>query len=167
MDLQYYGGGRYDTLSEIIGGPKTPAIGFSFGIERIMNMIKEDDELLSKINKEGNNIYIVTIPAEKDDSESDLKKLNRKINKYAMEIAKIFRENSYKTMLNINSRSFNAQMKHANKIKANYVIIIGSEEFNNRKLNIKNMNSGKQLELQFNDIESSNNLNNIMIELNK
>ncbi len=44
-------------------------------------------------------------------------------------------------------RSVKAQMKYANKIGARHTVILGADELTNNKANIKNMETGEQVEL--------------------
>ena len=69
-------------------------------------------------------------------------------NKYDLDAMKL--ANSLREWLsvetNISSRSFNAQMKYANKIDAEYIIVLGEDEINNKECKIKNMKTGKEIQ---------------------
>ena len=67
----------------------------------------------------------------------------------AMKLANDLRDN-ISVQTNISSRSFNAQMKYANKINALYTIVIGEDEVNNNKCKIKNMKNGEEIEIELN-----------------
>ena len=62
----------------------------------------------------------------------------------AIKIAKGLRE-WLNVQTNIASRSFNAQMKYANKINSEYLIVLGEDEIKNKTCKIKNMKSGEEL----------------------
>ena len=66
-----------------------------------------------------------------------------------MQLANDLRDN-ISVQTNISSRSFNAQMKYANKINALYTIVIGEDEVNNKKCKIKNMANGEETEIELN-----------------
>lgn len=119
-------GGRYDGLVKELGGQDTPAIGFAAGEERLISLISDEDVYKSQVD-----MYIVSME-DKFDIE-------------AMKIANGLRE-YLNVQTNISSRSFNAQMKYANKINTEYLIVLGEDEINNKKCKIKNMNSGKEFE---------------------
>ena len=119
-------GGRYDGLVKELGGQDTPAIGFAAGEERLISLISDEDIYKSQVD-----MYIVSI-----DDKFDIE---------AMKIANGLRE-WLNVQTNISSRSFNAQMKYANKINAEYLIVLGEDEIKNKKCKIKNMNSGKEFE---------------------
>lgn len=117
-------GGRYDGLVKELGGQDTPAIGFAAGEERIISLISDEDIYKSQVD-----MYIVSME-DRFDTE-------------AMKIANKLRE-WLNVQTNISSRSFNAQMKYANKINAEYLIVLGEDEINKKKCKIKNMNTGKE-----------------------
>ena len=119
-------GGRYDGLVKELGGMPTPAVGFAAGEERLISLIKEEN-----VYKENLDLYIVSME-EKYDIE-------------AMKLAKDLRE-YLSVQTNISSRSFNAQMKYANKINAEYVVVLGEDEIKNKKCKVKNMTLGKEVE---------------------
>ena len=119
-------GGRYDGLVEELGGQPTPAVGFAAGEERLISLIDE-----KSICKEPLDFYIASME-EKYDIES-------------MKLANGLRE-YVSVQTNISSRSFNAQMKYANKINAEYLIVLGEDEIKNNKCKIKCMSTGKEVE---------------------
>ncbi len=118
------GGGRYDKLTEILSNTLTPAIGFAAGIERISLLL--DENLLPK-KKE--MVYIVYFEKTKD---------------YLFDILEILRKNDIYTEYEYEVKSFNAQMKKANKLNASKVIILGEEEINNNTVAIKDFSTGEQ-----------------------
>ncbi len=126
-------GGRYDGLVKELGGIDTPAFGFAAGEERLISLIPQED-----LQDEQLEFYIVSME-EKYDIE-------------AMKIANELRE-YFSVQTNISSRSFNAQMKYANKINAQYTIVIGENEIRSKKCKIKEMKTGKEVESKL-DVES-------------
>lgn len=123
-------GGRYDGLVKELGGPDTPAVGFAAGEERLLSLIPDED-----INDLPIELYITSMGEEYDLT--------------AMKLANDLRDN-ISVQTNISSRSFNAQMKYANKINALYTIVIGEDEVNNKKCKIKNMKNGEEIEIELN-----------------
>lgn len=124
------GGGRYDGLIEEFGGDKMPAIGFGLGIERLLLRL---DELNVQIQKDGSpRLYIVPL--------GDLAK--KEALKLVLDLRKsgIFAETDYM------GRGLKPQMKYADKIGAEFVIVLGDDEINTGKVRIKNMQSGQQTE---------------------
>ena len=123
-------GGRYDGLVKELGGPDTPAVGFAAGEERLLSLIPDED-----INDLSTEVYITS--------------MGEKYDLTAMKLANDLRDN-ISVQTNISSRSFNAQMKYANKINALYTIVIGEDEVNNNKCKIKNMKNGEEIEIELN-----------------
>ena len=122
-------GGRYDGLVKELGGQPTPAIGFAAGEERLLSLLKNSEN----IDYAPLEICIVSL-----DEKYDLD---------AMKLAEELRE-YYSVQTNISSRSFNAQMKYANKINAEYVIVLGEDEINNKKCKVKNMKTSEEKEVK-------------------
>ena len=129
------GGGRYDGLVKELGGIDTPAVGFGMGEERLISLVAKNKDL-KDINTE---IYIATMGEE-----------NQIIK--ALQLASELRE--YLVVeTDINSRSFNAQLKYANKIGTDNLLVIGEEELNSNSAKIKNMKTGKEFNVELNGNE--------------
>ena len=126
------GGGRYDRLLEILGNAKVPAIGFAAGMERIAMLM---DETLIE-NKE-EKIFVIYFNDTQD---------------YFVKIISKLRENGIKINFDYNPKSFGAQMKKANKINAEYVLILGEEEQNKNVITMKKFSTGEQKEYTFEEI---------------
>lgn len=117
-------GGRYDKLLEIIGSADTPGIGFAAGIERIAMLI--DENLIKKDEKK---VFAVYFDETKD---------------YFVKTINQLRKNGIKIDFEYNPKSFGAQMKKANKIKADYVIILGEDEEKENVITLKEFSTGNQ-----------------------
>jgi histidyl-tRNA synthetase len=127
------GGGRYDDMVELFGGPSIPAIGFACGMERIL-LAMEKEGNIGKQNKKL-QCYIAT--------------MDEKTNKAGFLLMGKLRNldlNCEKDYLN---RSLKAQMKDANKLNAQFVIIIGTEELNTNQATLKRMSDGLQKRIKF------------------
>ena len=117
-------GGRYDRLLEILDNVKIPAIGFAAGMERIAMLM--DENLIG--NKE-NGVYIVYF----DDTKE-----------YFIKTLEELRKNDIRASFDYNPKSFGAQMKKANKINAEYVLILGEEEQKENVVTLKKFSTGEQ-----------------------
>ena len=117
-------GGRYDRLLEILDNVKIPAIGFAAGMERIAMLM--DENLIE--NKE-HGVYIVYF----DDTKE-----------YFIKTLEELRKNDIKASFDYNPKSFGAQMKKANKINAEYVLILGEEEQKENVVTLKKFSTGEQ-----------------------
>lgn len=117
-------GGRYDRLLEILDNVKIPAIGFAAGMERIAMLM--DENLIE--NKE-HGVYIVYF----DDTKE-----------YFIKTLEELRKNDIKASFDYNPKSFGAQMKKANKINAEYVLILGEDEQKENVVTLKKFSIGEQ-----------------------
>ena len=117
-------GGRYDRLLEILDNVKIPAIGFAAGMERIAMLM--DENLIE--NKE-HGMYIVYF----DDTKE-----------YFIKTLEELRKNDIKASFDYNPKSFGAQMKKANKINAEYVLILGEDEQKENAVTLKKFSTGEQ-----------------------
>ena len=117
-------GGRYDRLLEILDNVKIPAIGFAAGMERIAMLM--DEKLVE--NKE-HGVYVVYF----DDTKE-----------YFIKTLEELRKNDIKASFDYNPKSFGAQMKKANKINAEYVLILGEDEQKENVVTLKRFSTGEQ-----------------------
>ena len=131
--LTVLGGGRYDGLVEEFGGEKTPAVGFATGVERLMEMYIENNNVEEyKVP----DIYILSSGEEE--------------NKKSILIAESLRKNNFYVEKDIFERSFKAQLKYANKIGAKKMLVIGESELQTGKAKLKDMNTGEEKEIDLN-----------------
>ncbi len=125
------GGGRYDGLISQMGGPKVPSLGFAMGIERLM-MVLESQKTELPCDADC-NLYIATMG-----ENAQLK---------ATELVNSLRADGFKAQTDICGRSLKAQMKYADKIGAEYTLVLGDDELENKKANIKKMSTGELFEV--------------------
>ena len=126
------GGGRYDGLVSSLGGPELPGIGFGMGITRLILAMREAG--LDNIEGAKPKLYIAAM------GESAMLK--------ALSIAERLREEGVYAECDVVGRSLKAQMKYANKISAEYTLIVGDSEIESGKAQLRNMQSGEQTEVE-------------------
>lgn len=126
------GGGRYDGLFQQLGGKSTPAVGFAMGVERLILILEAMNAF--KDVKSDCDVYVICANNELFDS--------------ALLIAEKLRALSYTVFIDLQKRSFKAQMREADKLSSKYCIIIGEEEHNRNTVLIKNMTTGEQAEIK-------------------
>lgn len=129
-------GGRYDNLVSDLGGPKTGAVGFAAGIERIVEVLKN-----SKSEEEVIKRRLVFVCA-----------LGEQAKDKAFSILALLRARGITSDMDFQSRSLKAQMRYADKLNARFVIIIGDEEIQKDAAIIKDMQEGTQEEVVFDKI---------------
>ena len=127
------GGGRYDELVENLGGKPTPGIGFAAGIERLLLASRSEHK------PENIQIYIVGIG---DSVRATL-----------ITMAENLRKNNFKTSFDYLRRSMKAQMREANKLGAQYAIILGEDELKDKSVIIKDLSTSDQEKIALDLVE--------------
>ena len=120
------GGGRYDNMiGEFIGdGKKYPAVGVSFGLDVIFEILKEKMTKLSNID-----VYIIP--------------MNNNIT--ALKIANELRQKDIKVEIEMNNLKLKKALNSANETQIPLVIILGENELKENKLIIKDMRNNFQI----------------------
>ena len=116
------GGGRYDGLLKVIGGPDIPGVGWAAGIERIIM-------LMDKPTDKEKIVHLIII--------------NEQHKKYGLKIANQLRDSGIKIYFDY-KYNLKKSLALANQLNSEYAIIIGEEEFANNTCSIKNLNQNIQ-----------------------
>jgi histidyl-tRNA synthetase len=119
-------GGRYDKLVSEFGGPETPAVGFALGMERIIELRKESEELELPVP----HVFIATIG---DEAERE-----------SVRLADMLRKSGIWVELGDSDNSLKSQMRRADRLSARYVFIIGDDEVRAQKLKWKKLSDSTQ-----------------------
>lgn len=131
------GGGRYDNLvHEIDGKQDIAAAGFGMGLERILYFL--DKEGIELAQEEPVTVYVGI--------------LGKEARAKAYEIVNQIRNKGVIAETDYMDRSVKAQMKYANKIGAQYTVIIGADELEAGCANVKQMETGEQTQVQLSEI---------------
>ncbi len=128
------GGGRYDGMTEQLGGASYPGIGFAMGLERLMLLL--DD---AEITKPVAELYIAP--------------MGERAKIAAATIAQKLINQGVCAEYDIMGRSLKAQMKYANKKGAALTMVVGDNELDTGVCKIKNMNSGIETEIQISKLD--------------
>lgn len=121
------GGGRYDGLVEQLDGPKLGGIGFGMGLTRLALALKT-------LAGEGKT----TLPVNASPALY-IAPMGEKAAVYALATVEKLRNKGIYAECDIASRSLKAQMKYADKIGAEYVLVVGDNELESGKALLKNM----------------------------
>ncbi len=130
------GGGRYDLLVEELGGKNTPAIGFAAGMERFMLVLKMQKSL--KCDEKKLNLFVAT--------------LGEEAKSFALKLIRDLRRKNVTCETDYLQRSLKAQMREANRQKAEKVLIIGEEEMKKGKAILRDMRSGEQTAIRLTEV---------------
>jgi histidyl-tRNA synthetase len=123
------GGGRYDRLIEQLGGPPTPASGWAAGVERMLLAAAE-----MPTHRSLTDLYVALATS---DGGPD-----------GFQLAREARRAGLSAQLELAGRSLKGQLKHADRIGARYVAIIGDDG----ATSLRNMESGEQREIEIGDV---------------
>ena len=123
------GGGRYDKLVEFLGGRATPGIGFAIGIERLLELVKMQD----------NEKDIIYLGALSDKALNSLTKVA------------ITKRKSTKTFIEYTPRSFGKHFKIAEKQGASIIALIGENELNDGTIYTKNIKTNEEKTIKLED----------------
>ena len=123
------GGGRYDDLTGLFGVPNIPGVGISFGVDRIYDVMEE-------LNLFPEDVHIGTQVLFFNLGEEECK--------VAFGLMQQLRHKNTRCELYHETVKFDKQFKYAEKKNIPYVVIIGSKELENRNCVIKELKTGKQ-----------------------
>lgn len=123
------GGGRYNCLIEQIGGKMTPAIGFAGGFERLLLALEE--EKINFVEEPKPDAYFVCI--------------GENVRLQILPYLNSLRTMGLKVEYEPDKNSLKAQLKAADACGARFAIIIGEDELANKKVNIKDLQTGEQI----------------------
>ena len=116
------GGGRYNNLVDTLGGPKTPAVGFASGLDRLIQAL-DLEEVTLPING-GLDVFVMYV--------SDTEK------KFSLSLVQELRMNGFKVDTEYTSKSLKAQFKQADRLNSKFLIILNDEDLKNDEITIKN-----------------------------
>lgn len=125
------GGGRYDDLAEMLGGPPTPGIGFAGGMERLILVLEEREN--ASQDRKRLDLFFVTL----GDNGRVL----------ALKLAKALRQQGISVDLDYRARALRKQMSYADQLGARYLLVFGEEEVASKKGKLKRMDSGEEREV--------------------
>lgn len=117
-NLALGGGGRYNNLVKELDGPETPAVGFACGIERIINILSEKEEIINNID-----VFIMAINTE-EKMHANIIMQNLRLNGVSVETDYL-------------NKGLKSQFKDADKYMAKNLIILNSEDLKKGLVNVK------------------------------
>jgi histidyl-tRNA synthetase len=129
------GGGRYSNLIKEIGGNDCSCIGFGLGVERVMNVMIEQ------------NIYI-------DDYGVDIfvAKIDDSVEEESFELIHSLRKNDFSVTSDFSKNKLSSLFSIAEKCKAKYIVIVGKKDIENGVFTVKNQKTLKQEIIKKNEI---------------
>ena len=120
------GGGRYDKMiGDFLGKGNYPAVGISFGLDRIYDAYIEKNK---EEQKTVTQVYIIPINTFNE----------------SLKIAEELRNEGVKVDIDLAGKGPSKNLKYANSLSIPYVLFIGEEELKQNKVKLKDMNTGKE-----------------------
>ncbi|WP_337020149.1 histidine--tRNA ligase [Oceanobacillus massiliensis] len=131
------GGGRYNGLIEELGGPDTPGIGFGMGLERLLMALEAEN---------------IEIPADDDLDCFVVAMGSAAVEKAAARLVHELRMSGIQVDKDYQGRKMKGQFKAADRSRSRYVLVLGEDELEKQVINVKEMETGEQVEIPLNDI---------------
>jgi histidyl-tRNA synthetase len=122
------GGGRYDGLIQLLGGPQVPSSGFGTGIERIIQVMQKQNVALPA--SPSPILYLIPMGEE---AKNVCFKLTHQL-----------REEHLPVEMDFTGRKLNKSMQYANQIKARFVAVVGEDELASQQVDLKDMLTGEK-----------------------
>jgi histidyl-tRNA synthetase len=130
------GGGRYDGLAEVLGGPPTPGVGFALGLDRLLVALREEGAPLP--GPLGLACFVVTIGQEASEVGA---RLVDDLRNAGIPAAIAFEE-----------RPLKAQLRMADRTGASYAAIVGEREVTSATAILKRLSDGEQEQVPIGDV---------------
>ena len=126
-------GGRYENLADYYTDKNLPGVGISIGLTRLFYKLNE----LQLIKAEQKSISQLLIIPMLEELEKPIK------------LASELRNLNIKTEIYLSDKKLKTKMKYADKLQIPFIIVIGEDEIQNNKVKIKNMQTGEEIETDF------------------
>ncbi|MEK6957626.1 MAG: histidine--tRNA ligase [archaeon] len=127
-------GGRYDKLIGLYGGEATPAVGISFGVDRLFDAL--EPELII-----GPNTDLFIMPFSKEEGIE------------ATKLASKIRSKGVSVEIDLAGRNIKKNFEYANKRSIPFVIVLGENELKGGRFKLKELATGKEEEFSFEDAQ--------------
>ncbi|MGD0828656.1 MAG: histidine--tRNA ligase [Desulfobaccales bacterium] len=125
------GGGRYNALSQQLGGPALPAVGFAIGQDRLLEVLPRDPLGQDREFK----VFLAALGGAARDR--------------AFVLLQELRQHDIAVEMDLEGRSLKAQMSLADRLRAACVIIIGEKELTDNKAQVRDMAAAHQQSISF------------------
>jgi len=127
------GGGRYDGLVSLLGGPDVPGIGFGIGMERLIACLPSSDK-----NPYSTDLYIAALGA--------------RAQKIAFSLTQRLRHAGISAAMDYADKSLKSQMKRADRLNSAYTLIFGDKEIEENRAELRNMSTKYQQSLPLDNL---------------
>lgn len=129
------GGGRYDGLVRMLGGPAISGIGFAIGFDRLISMLPDTDE-------------------ESGSPRIFMAALGEEAQKHAFYLCNTLRRSGIRAEMDFSGKGLKSQMKRADKLGCSHTLIIGDREMEEGTAQLRNMGDGTQESVNIHDADT-------------
>ena len=129
-------GGRYDGLVSELGGPETPCFGFAIGMERLSILL--NDAPSAELPKAAPLIYFIS--------------MNEETTQKSIELINKLRADGARVISDLENDTLKHAMKKADRVEADYAIILGPDEFENKSIAVKVLATAEQNQVPFDNL---------------
>ena len=126
------GGGRYDGLIELLGGPSTPGVGVAVGLERIILVMK------------GLDVEVPSLPTPR----VFVAHLGSRAKREALRLVHALRQADVGAWLSYGERGLKSQLREAGKRGVRYTVILGEDELATGAATVRDMDAGEQVSME-------------------
>ncbi|MEN9654130.1 MAG: hypothetical protein RL235_242, partial [Chlamydiota bacterium] len=124
-------GGRYDGLLATFGGPDLPAVGFGTGLERILQLMQEQQCLFAP--KEGPLVYFIPL----GDSARSI----------CFDLTTQCRHHNLSSDIELSAKKIGVALHNAERIKARFAVILGEDEIKTQTVQLKELKTRAALSI--------------------
>ncbi len=129
-------GGRYDNLVSVFGGQKTPGIGISFGVDRLLDVLDSEGKLSLQTKTK---FFFLPI--------------GEKVLQESLELVQQIRGIGLNCEMDLMQRGISKNLEYASKKKIPFVLIFGDNEAKEKILTLRDMQTGKQEKIKLTELE--------------
>lgn len=122
------GGGRYDDLIRLAGGPQMPATGMAIGVERLMEALKAEGALAQRSGRSG--YYVIPVSPQ--------------FRRYAIQVAERLRAKGERAVVELTGRKLASALEAADKLGYKYAIVIGQREMESGVLTVRDLEAWRE-----------------------
>jgi histidyl-tRNA synthetase len=132
------GGGRYDGLAEVLGGPPTPGVGFASGLERVVLTMKQQ------------GVQVPTLPS----PQVLIAHLGEQTKLMGLKLVGEMRAAGIGALVSFGDRSLKSQLRQADRAGAAFALIIGEREAEAGQVAVRDMAEGEQHSVALEEVTS-------------
>lgn len=135
-----FGGGRYDDLLSLFSDEKITGTGFGMGVYMLSLFLRSYNLIPEDITEKdySDTIYIASV--------------NEDVSIYAIELARIIREEDFPCIIDYRFKNLKNQLKKANELGVLVTLIVGPDEMEKNRVTVKNMVSEEQKTILVDDL---------------